>query len=259
MPDSPKERRRRARAAASAPEPNADKGVEAVDRDDDDDDASPPESPRLRRGAPPRTPASASTGRPRIPGNAVWPLVAGLAVGFVVGRESHRFGGGDTKSGDATGEGPTAAALDDKAAKHGYASQAAFPDGWVKEAAIGNAGTLFAGLTEAQKATVLQALNERNCECGCGMGSLALCLSKDPNCPRSPAMAKLAADLVKQGKSAADIEAAIDAKQKEMAKPAAAPAAEPPSGPRKVELAAWNPRKGPKAAKVTLVEFSDFQ
>jgi protein-disulfide isomerase len=93
------------------------------------------------------------------------------------------------------------------------------------------------------------------------MGSLAICLQKDPNCPRSPQMAKLAVDLVKQGKSAADIEAAIDAKQKEMGgqKPAAAPAAEPPSGPRPVELAAWNPRKGPKAAKVTIVEFSDFQ
>jgi hypothetical protein len=251
MPDSPKERRRRARAAASAPDPSADKdAVDAADRDDDEE--SPPESPRLRRGAPPRTPA----GRSRFSGSAVWPLVTGLAVGFIVGRESHRFGG-DTKTGDAPSEAPTAA-VTDKTAKS-YASQAEFPDSWVKEAAIGNAGTLFAGLTEAQKATVLQALNERNCECGCGMGSLALCLGKDPNCPRSPAMAKLAVDLVKQGKSAADIEAAIDAKQKEMAKPAAAPAAEPPSTPRKVELAAWNPRKGPKAAKVTVVEFSDFQ
>ena len=42
-------------------------------------------------------------------------------------------------------------------------------------------------------------------------------------------------------------------------KPAPAAAPEPPSTPRPVALAAWNPRKGPKAAKVTLVEFSDFQ
>ena len=253
MPDSPKERRRRARAAASAPDPSADRG--AVDAADRDDEERAPESPRgLRRGAPPRTPPGRGS---RFSGSAVWPLVTGLAVGFIVGRESHSFGGG-TKSADAPSDSPTAAVAD-KAAKGSYGSQAEFPEGWTKEAAIGNAGTLFAGLTEAQKATVLQALNERNCECGCGMGSLALCLSKDPNCPRSPAMAKLAAELVKQGKSAADIEAAIDAKQKEMAKPAAAAAPEAPSTPRMVELAAWNPRKGPKAAKVTLVEFSDFQ
>jgi protein-disulfide isomerase len=88
------------------------------------------------------------------------------------------------------------------------------------------------------------------------------CLQKDPNCPRSPALAKLAIDLVKQGKSLPEILAAIDAKQADMggSKPAAAPAApEAPSTPRPVALAAWNPRKGPKAAKVTVVEFSDFQ
>ena len=32
----------------------------------------------------------------------------------------------------------------------------------------------------------MQALNERDCECGCGMGKFAGCLKKDPNCPRSP-------------------------------------------------------------------------
>ncbi len=35
--------------------------------------------------------------------------------------------------------------------------------------------------------------------------------------------------------------------------------AEPASGPAYVELAAWNPRKGPKDPKVTIVEFCDFQ
>jgi len=32
-----------------------------------------------------------------------------------------------------------------------------------------------------------------------------------------------------------------------------------PAGPAYIELAAYNARKGPKHAKVTLVEFSDFQ
>jgi hypothetical protein len=144
-------------------------------------------------------------------------------------------------------------------AKGAYAKMSDFPAAWLKDSDVGNP-SLFAGLTDAQKVNVMQALNERDCECGCGMGSLAVCLKKDPNCPRSPAMAKLAVELAKQGKGAKEIETAIDAKQKEMgggAKPAAAP--EPPATPKRVELAAWNPRKGPKAAKVTVVEFSDFQ
>ena len=56
----------------------------------------------------------------------------------------------------------------------------------------------------------MQALNERNCECGCGMGSVAVCAKKDPNCPRSPKMAKQAVDMVKQGKTLTDLLAYID-------------------------------------------------
>jgi hypothetical protein len=33
----------------------------------------------------------------------------------------------------------------------------------------------------------------------------------------------------------------------------------PEAGPAYVELAAWSPRKGPEHAKVTIVEFSDYQ
>jgi hypothetical protein len=198
-------------------------------------------------------------GRPLFGGSNVWPLIAGLAIGFAVGREAYRFGGGgEGKSADAAAS--PSAAPDKAAAVKAYAKMADFPSGWLKDADLGNAGSALAGLTDAQKTTVMQAMNERNCECGCGMGSLATCLQKDPNCPRSPQMAKLAVDLVKQGKTVAEIEAAIDAKQKEAGgnKPAAA-APEQPTGPRLIELAAWNPRKGPKAAKVTIVEFSDFQ
>jgi len=32
-----------------------------------------------------------------------------------------------------------------------------------------------------------------------------------------------------------------------------------PLKPAYVEIAAWNPRKGPNPAKVTIVEFSDYQ
>ncbi len=192
--------------------------------------------------------------------SAVWPLATGLAVGFAVGREAYRFGLSDTRPTGSSADAPSAVIAAENGPKSAYARQSDFPSGWVKEGDLANGATLFSGLTEPQKITVLTALNQRNCECGCAYGSLAQCLQKDPGCPRSPAMAKLAVDLVKQGKGLPDVLSAIDAKQKEMggSKPAAA-APEAPSKPVRVELAAWNPRKGPKAAKVTMVEFSDFQ
>ena len=105
----------------------------------------------------------------------------------------------------------------------------------------------------------MQALNERDCECGCGMGKIAGCVKKDPNCPRSPNLAKAAIDLVKQGKGLGDILAAIDDKQKPSGgspKPSEAPVA---GGSKKVVPFAHNVRRGPAAAKVTIVEFSDFE
>ena len=66
--------------------------------------------------------------------------------------------------------------------------------------------------------------------------------------------------MVKQGKGLGDILAAIDAQQKPSggspSPSAAAPAA---GGSKKVIPAAHNVRQGPAAAKVTIVEFSDFQ
>ena len=198
-------------------------------------------------------------------GASIWPLVTGLAVGFLVGRETGT-GHSTTVTGEAAspkvaeGSANNAVPAGTKLPEKTYKTEAEFPAGWMKSADLTTVANLsFAGLSDAQKTTAMQAMNERNCECGCGMGSIGTCVKKDPNCPRSPGLAKLVVDMAKDGKALPQILAAIDEKQKP-APGAAAPAAPAaPSGPRKIVFAAHNPRLGPKAAKVTIAEISDFQ
>jgi protein-disulfide isomerase len=191
-------------------------------------------------------------------GVTIWPLITGLAVGFLVGRETSggTHGGGSTEAAaekTTGGEVPAGTKMPAKI----YKSQGDFPAGWIKEADLASVTSIsFAGLNESQKVTALQAMNERDCECGCGMGKIGTCLKKDPNCPRSPNLARLAVDMAKQGKGMGEILAAIDDKQKPAAG-AQAPAA--PGGSKKVVPTAHNLRLGPKPSKVTIVEFSDFQ
>src|SRR5438552_3383159 len=161
---------------------------------------------------------------------AIWPLVTGLAVGFLVGRETGNHGASGGASADSTSDKPSEAApAGTKMPAKIYHSESEFPEGWTKSADLASVTAVsFDGLTPQQKVTALQALNERDCECGCGMGKIAGCLKKDPNCPRSPNLAKLAIDMVKQGKGLPEILAAIDEKQKPAAgapSPGAAPAA----------------------------------
>jgi protein-disulfide isomerase len=192
-------------------------------------------------------------------GATLWPLITGLALGYIVGNKTAGPGGGGSKGDEkATAEKADVPAGTKLPAKV-YKKQTEFPEGWTKESDLTSVKTVsFEGLTDAQKVTALQALNERDCECGCGMGKLAGCLKKDPNCPRSPNMAKLAIDMAKQGKALPEILAAIDEKQKP-APGAAAPTAPPPPGAKKITPFAHNLRLGGKATKVTIVEFSDFQ
>ena len=92
------------------------------------------------------------------------------------------------------------------------------------------------------------------CDCGCPHGSAAKCIVEDPNCPSAPKMLTKAIDLAKQGKSVDFIKTELKKKD------AAAAAAKPAEGtPQKVVVAAWSPIKGPKHAKVTIIEYSDFQ
>ncbi|HLK92219.1 MAG TPA: thioredoxin domain-containing protein [Polyangia bacterium] len=191
----------------------------------------------------------------------LWPLVTGLAVGFMTGYLTGQTKGGHAGSADTTAEkaSDTVPAGTKMPAKI-YAAEKDFPEGWTKSADLASVtGVSFAGLSDKQKVTVMQALNERDCECGCGMGKIAGCLKKDPNCPRSPNLAKLAIDMAKQGKGMGEILAAIDEKQKPTGGSAPSGGNEPEGGSKKVVPFAHDQRRGAKATKVTMVEFSDFQ
>src|SRR5687767_2640125 len=137
-----------------------------------------------------------------------WALAVGLLAGFLIGREMGPRRGDSGDDAPAVAAAPAAAPAPGAAAPPAkvYKAEADFPAGWMKSAELtGVKGLDWTGATDTQKATVMQALNERKCECGRGMGSVAICAKKDPNCPRSPKMAKQAVDMAKEGKSLTDI------------------------------------------------------
>ena len=172
--------------------------------------------------------------------NTIWALITGLAVGFLVGHEwSGGKGGGESKPGASasSANGPTA-----------------IPADWITEKDI-NATDQFAPLTPQQRYAALKVLNERPCDCGCPHGSTIKCKKEDPGCPRAPTVIAEVVAHAKLGETPDQIAAAV--KKKEGPSPAAQQP--PPGQPQKVELAQWTPVKGPKFAKVTIVEFSDFQ
>jgi protein-disulfide isomerase len=195
-------------------------------------------------------------------GATIWPwaLAVGALGGFLVGREmGPRPTSGSAERADKVAETTKAGGAGLPATV--YKKEADFPAGWMKSSELeGVGGISFAGVKDAQKVAAMQALNERDCECGCGMGHIAGCAKKDPNCPRSPKIAKQVVEMAKQGKSLGDMLAYIDGENpKKPSAGAGAGAPPPPPGPKKVDIPAHSPRKGPKNAKVTIVEFSDFQ
>ena len=129
-----------------------------------------------------------------------------------------------------------------------FAAQAQSPTDW--QASDSLPGTDLSTLTAAQKQKVLKLLRDHDCSCQCGM-KVAECRFKDTNCYYSNALAKIAIEAVKTGKSAEEIQKAL----------AAGPALKPPKlleDPVSIPTAGA-PVTGPAEAKITLIEFSDFE
>jgi protein-disulfide isomerase len=121
------------------------------------------------------------------------------------------------------------------------------PDAWQTAAEF--PGLDQAGLSAQQKHVLLSLLRSEGCNCGCTF-KIAECRVKDPKCARSRSLAAMVAKDLQDGKSPDAIRAELKRRMNEA----------PPVLDEAVSIPLdGDPVRGPANAKITLVEFSDFQ
>jgi len=108
----------------------------------------------------------------------------------------------------------------------------------------------LSGLTKTQRAAALAVLRSESCACGCDM-KIAQCRMEDPKCGVSRRLAAYVVKEASAGKNVAAIKTAL-------IKYASAP--EMLLEDKAIAIpTAGDPIRGPQNAKVTIIEFSDFQ
>lgn len=108
----------------------------------------------------------------------------------------------------------------------------------------------FSGLTPAEKAVALEAMRAESCTCGCNM-KIAQCRMEDPLCAYSKRLAYIVIRDAAAGKKLAEIRA-------NLVKMANTPPPVLDEQPTRISVTG-DPVRGPVNARVTIVEFSDFQ
>lgn len=120
-------------------------------------------------------------------------------------------------------------------------------DAW--QTATEFAGLDQSGLTVQQKHALMSLLRTNGCNCGCSF-KIAECRVKDPKCGRSRSLAATIEREIQEGKSADSIRAELERLMNQA----------PPVLDEAVRISIeGDPVRGPSNARITLVEFSDFQ